>query len=133
MNAFLLMQQHLMLQIFVSDAWLALWIFLDFLPKSLWNDSARREQYATHVLFSHSTEEKEFFIHVVEICCQSGIFIKRYLTEDLKAENYLAIHFLRKWFVFELLFQSRIVDASSYVAMTSWQIMRHQQKLKKFA
>ena len=30
-------------------------------------------QYATHVLSSQSTVEKEFFIRVIEICCKSGM------------------------------------------------------------
>ena len=71
------MQLHLMLKIFVSDAWLAPWIFfLEFLFQILWNDSARRVQYATHVLFSRSTLEKEFFIRVIEIRCKWEILIK---------------------------------------------------------
>ena len=41
------MQLHLMLKIFVSDAWLTPWIvFENFLFPILWNDSARRIQYA---------------------------------------------------------------------------------------
>ena len=35
-----------MLNIFVSDAWLAPWIFFVFII--VWNDSARRVQYAKH-------------------------------------------------------------------------------------
>ena len=46
------------------------YIFWEFLFRILWNDSARRVQYATHVLFGHSTVEKEFCIHVIEICCK---------------------------------------------------------------
>ena len=36
-------------------------IFWKFLFRSLWNASARRVQYATHVLFSHSTVEKKSY------------------------------------------------------------------------
>ena len=43
-------------------------IFWEILFQILQNVSARRVQYATHVLFTHSTEEKEFCIHVIEIC-----------------------------------------------------------------
>ena len=43
-------------------------IFWELLFRILQNDSARRVQYATHVLFTHSTVEKELCIHVIEIC-----------------------------------------------------------------
>ena len=46
------------------------------------------------------------------------------ITDNLKAETYSAIHYLRKSFVFEHEFPSRIVSAHLYVAMTSWQIER---------
>ena len=44
--------------------------------QNILNDSARRLQYATHVLFSQSTVEKEVFIRVIEICRKSGMLIK---------------------------------------------------------
>ena len=43
------------------------------------------------------------------------------LSEELKAETCSAIHNLRKLFVFEFWFPSRIVSANLYVAMTSRQ------------
>ena len=51
-------------------------IFWEFLYRILWNDSTRRIHYAKHVLFSHSTVKKDFFIHVIEICCKQGMLIK---------------------------------------------------------
>ena len=51
-------------------------IVWEVLFQNLFNDSARRIQYATHVLFCQSTVEKEFFIHVIKICCKSGMLIK---------------------------------------------------------
>ena len=60
-HCIVLMYLHLMLKIFVRDAWIAPWIFyLGFLFRILWNDSASREQYARDVLFSHSTVETYF-------------------------------------------------------------------------
>ena len=48
-----------------------------FVPISLiWNDSARRVKYATHVLYSHSSAEKALCIHFIEICCKSEMLIK---------------------------------------------------------
>ena len=47
-----------------------------FLFQNILNDSARSLKYATHVLFSQSTVEKELFIRVIEICCRSGMLIK---------------------------------------------------------
>ena len=51
-------------------------IVWECLFQNILNDSARCLQYATHVLFSQSTVEKEFFIYVIEICCKSGMLIK---------------------------------------------------------
>ena len=63
-----------MLKIFISDARLASWIlFENFLFQNILNESARRLQYVTHVLFSQLTVEKEFFIPVIEICSKSGM------------------------------------------------------------
>ena len=45
-------------------------IFWEFLFWVLQNDSARRVQYVTRVLFIHSTVENEFCIHVIKICCK---------------------------------------------------------------
>ena len=50
--------------------------FWECLFRILRNDAARRIQYAKHVLFSHSTVQKEFFIHVIEICCKQLMLIK---------------------------------------------------------
>ena len=60
------MQLYLMLNIFVSDFEMdkgAIPVdicFWKFLFQIVLNDSARRIKYAKHVLFSHSTVEKEF-------------------------------------------------------------------------
>ena len=43
-------------------------IVWEFVFQNILNDSARRLQYATHVLFGQSTVEKVFFIRVIEIC-----------------------------------------------------------------
>ena len=73
-NCIALMQLHLMLKIYLSHAsWM---FFKEFLFKSLWNVFTRRVQYATHVLFSNSTIEKENSIHDIQIYCKSGMLIK---------------------------------------------------------
>ena len=52
-------------------------IVWEFLFQNLWIDTDQHVQYAIHVLLSHSTvEEEEFVIHVIEICCKSGMLIK---------------------------------------------------------
>ena len=56
--------------------------------------------------------------------CWSRVIVIGYYTDNLKAETYSAIHYLRKSFVFELWFPSRIVSAHLYVAMTSLQMER---------
>ena len=52
------------------------YILLKFLFQNLLNDSARRVQYATLVLFIHSTVQNEFFMNAIEIRCKLGMFIK---------------------------------------------------------
>ena len=47
--------------------------------------------------------------------CWSRIIVIGYLTENLKAETYSAIHYLRKALVFKLWCPSRIVSAHLYV------------------
>ena len=66
------MQLYLMLKIFVSDARLAPWIFFENFCSELFGTTLQDK----HVLLSHSTVEKEFFIHVIDICCKQGMLIK---------------------------------------------------------
>ena len=73
------MQLHLMLKIFISDAWLALWIFCgEILFQNLWNNSARLKQFTKQRFNNKQPVEQEFFIHVIEICCNSGMLVKSY-------------------------------------------------------
>ena len=72
------MQLHLMLKLFASDAWLALWIFLsNFVPKSL-EQLCNTKQFTKQRFNNKQTTEKEFFIHIIEICCNSGMLVKSY-------------------------------------------------------
>ena len=54
--------------------------------------------------------------------CWLRVVVIGYKTDNLKAETCSAIHYLRKSFVFELWFPSRIASAHLYVAMTSLQM-----------
>ena len=123
----MLMQLHLMLKIFVCDAWLALWnFFLEILFQNLRNNFARLKMFTKQRFINKQTVEKEICIHIIDICCNSGMLVKSivigYQTDNLKAETSSSIHHIRKWFVFELWFPSSIVSAHLYVAMKSWQI-----------
>ena len=72
------MQLHLMLKIFVCDACLALWIFLrNFVLKS-WNNSARLKQFTLQRFNNKQIVEKEFFIHIIDTSCISGMLVKSY-------------------------------------------------------
>ena len=138
------MQLYLILEIFVSDAWLAPWIFClffffwKFLLRIVWNDSARRVKYAKHILFSLSAVEKEFcFIWVIKICCKQGILIKscRYWLLNWHPKNGK---------LFSDPFSSKVICFRALVSFMYSQCtpirgngvtasgMRHQQKLKKF-
>ena len=73
------MQLHLMLKIFVCDASLALWIFfLAILFQNFRNNSARLKEFTKQRFNNTQTVEKDFFIHIIEICCNSGMLVKSY-------------------------------------------------------
>ena len=68
-----------MLKIFVCDAWLALWISLgDILFQNRWNNSASLKRLTKQRFNNKQTVEKEFFIHIIEICCNSAMLVKSY-------------------------------------------------------
>ena len=46
-------------------------IFLEILFQNLWNNPARLKQFTTERFNNKETVEKEFFIHIIEICCTS--------------------------------------------------------------
>ena len=128
-NCFVLIQLHLILKIFVCDAWLALWIFFVNFCSTIfgttlqdWNSllnnlSLMNRLYKKNSLFISSTS-----VAIRE--CWSRVIVIGYQTDNLKAETYSANHYLRKWFVFEFWFPSRIVSALPYATMTSWEIER---------
>ena len=53
-------------------------IFWEILLQNLWNNSARLKQFTKQRFNNKQTIEKEFFIHIIEICCNSGMLIKSY-------------------------------------------------------
>ena len=68
-------------------------IFKEFLFRIVLNDSARRVQYAKHILFSYSTVEKDFFLFmssksVANRECWSRVVLIGDQTDNLKAEYY---------------------------------------------
>ena len=76
-NYIVLMQLHLMLKIFGSDAWPAPWIFFKNFCSELFGTTLQDVYNMPNTfLLSHSTVEKDFFINVVEICCKQGMLIK---------------------------------------------------------
>ena len=101
-------------------------IVWEYFFKNILNDSARRLQYATHVLFSQSTVEKHSLFgsskSVANRECWSRVVVIGYWTDNLQVDNYSEIHFPRKWFVSELWFPSRIVGVRLHVVMTSSQM-----------
>ena len=112
------MQLQLMLNIFACDAWLALLIFFEkFCSKIL----PRLKQFSKQRFINKQNVEKEFFIHIIEICCNSGMLVKSCRFFVIKLAILRRIHYLPKWFVFELWFPSDIISAHLYVAMTSLQ------------
>ena len=53
-------------------------IFWEFLFQNLWNNSARLKQFTKQRFNKKQTVEKEFFIQIIEICCNSGMLVKSY-------------------------------------------------------
>ena len=52
--------------------------FWEILFQNLWNNSARIKQLTKQRFNNKQTVEKEFFIHIIEICCNSGMLFKSY-------------------------------------------------------
>ena len=46
--------------------------------QNLWNNSPRLKQLTKQRFINKQTTEKEFFIQIIEICCNSGMLIKSY-------------------------------------------------------
>ena len=68
-----------MLKIFVCDALLSLVdIFWEILFQNLWNNSARLKQFTKQRFNNKQPLEKELFIYIIEICCNSGRLVKSY-------------------------------------------------------
>ena len=115
-----------MLKIFIGDAWLASWIFLEnFVSNSL--KRLCKTCTKCHIRFIKSVNRRKRILYSCNRnMLQTGnvnqklSLLVNKLIDNLKEENYSAIHFLRKWFVFELCFPSNIVGARLYVAMASW-------------
>ena len=73
------MQLYLMLYNFAYDAWLAFGIFFwEILFRNLRNNSARLKQFTKKRFNNKQIVEKEFFIDVIEIFCNSGVLVKSY-------------------------------------------------------
>ena len=53
-------------------------IFREILFQNLWNNSARLKQFTKQRFNNIQAVEKEFFIHIIEICCNSGMLVKSY-------------------------------------------------------
>ena len=53
-------------------------IFWEILHQNLWNNSASPKQLTKQRFNNKQTVEKEFFIHIIEICCNSGMLVKSY-------------------------------------------------------
>ena len=133
-NCFVLMQLHLMLKIFVGDAGLALWIF--FVPKSL-EQLCKTKQFTKQLFNNKQSVKKEFFIHIIEICCNLGMLVKSYrywlLSWQSKSGNLLSDSL-----------PSRVIRFRALVSFTYSQCTpvrgndvmanrtRHQQKLQNF-
>ena len=99
-------------------------IFWEFLFKHLWNNSARLKQFTKQ---GFNNKKNSSFISTKSVAireCWSRVIVIGYKTDNLKAETYSVLYYLRKSLVFELCFPSRMVSAQLCVAMTSWQIER---------
>ena len=53
-------------------------IFWEILLQNLWNNSARLKQFTEQCFINKQTVEKEFFINIIDICCNSEMLVKSY-------------------------------------------------------
>ena len=112
-------------------------IFWEFLLKNLWNNSARLKQFTKQGFNNKQTIEKEFFIHIIEICCYSGMLVKSYrywlLNWQPKGGNLLSDLLPSEVTRFRALVsfmysQCTLVRGNDVMANG----MRHQQKIQNF-
>ena len=120
-NCFVLIQLRLMLK--------TLWIFFETFSSTIFGITLQDYSSLLNNVSTINRPQKKnsLFISSKSVAiweCWSRVIVIGYKTDNLKAETCLAIHCLRKSFVFELCFPSRIVSAHLYVAMTSWQMER---------
>ena len=89
-------------------------VFWEILFQNLWNNSARLKQFNKQRFINKQTiKNNSLFISKPVVIREfwSRVIVIGYQPDHMKAETYAAIHNLRKWFVFELWFPSRIVNA----------------------
>ena len=53
-------------------------IFWAMLFQNFRNNSARLKKFTKQRFNNKQTIEKDFFIHIIEICCDSGMLVKSY-------------------------------------------------------
>ena len=53
-------------------------IFWAILFQNFWNNSARLKKFTKQRFNNKQNVEKYFFIHIIEICCNSGMLVKSY-------------------------------------------------------
>ena len=137
-NCFVLMQLHLMLKIFVCGAWLALWIFFEnFVSQKSLEQLCKTTQFTKQRLNNEQIVEKEFFIHIIEICCNSRMLVKSYrnwlLNWQSKGGNVLSDSLPSRVIRFRAMVsfaysQCTPVRGNDVMANGT----RHQQKLQNF-
>ena len=112
-------------------------IFGDILFQHLWNNSARLNRLTKQRFNNKQTVEKEFFIHIIEICCNWGMLVKsyRYWLSNWQplGGNLLSDSLPSKVIRFRALVS---FTYSQYTPVRGNDVMakgtRHQQKLQKF-
>ena len=53
-------------------------IFWAILFQNFWNNSTRLKKFTEQRFNNKQAVEKDFFIRIIEICCNSGILVKSY-------------------------------------------------------
>ena len=53
-------------------------IFWAILFQNFWNNSARLKKFTKQRFKNKQTVEKDLLIHIIEICCNSGMLVKSY-------------------------------------------------------
>ena len=137
-------QKLLCVDAFASDAeTLCMWcmashvdIIREILYQNLKINPIRLKRFTKQRFNNKQTVEKEFFIHIIEICCNSGMLVTSYrywiLNWQPEGGNLLSDSLPSRVIRFRALVSFTYSQCTPVRAMTSWQMERVTNKITEF-